>query len=198
MPGKFIVFEGLDGSGQSTQTRLLAEFLTRKGREVVITKEPTGESEAGKKIREALAQRIVVTPRGLQELFAEDRQEHLERVILPALTEGKYVISDRYMFSSFAFGAIECDLEWLIELNREFPMPDLAFFLAISPEKAVSRIEKRGKPKELFEETEKLKKVDENYRKLLTRFPCMKLVNGEQSEEAVHAEVVKIVMPVLQ
>src|SRR3989338_4884308 len=114
-PGKFIVFEGLDGSGQSTQAAPLRDFLIKNGHEVVLTKEPTKDSEAGKKIREALGKNTEVSPMYLQGLFAEDRKEHLDKVIIPALMGGKTVISDRYFFSSFAFGAASgVDLKKLI------------------------------------------------------------------------------------
>src|SRR4030043_67748 len=116
--GKFIVIEGLDGSGQSTQTGLLRDFLIKKGQEVILTKEPTRDSEAGKKIKEILDEKIRIEPQKLQDLFAQDRKEHLEKLIVPALKEGKTVISDRYFFSTFAYGAADgLDLEWLIKLN---------------------------------------------------------------------------------
>jgi len=94
--GKFIVFEGLDGSGQSTQAGLLKDFLLEKGYEVILTKEPTIESEAGRKIRKVLDKKLNLSPKELQELFAQDRKEHLENIIIPALKQGKMVISDRY------------------------------------------------------------------------------------------------------
>ena len=196
--GKFIVFEGIDGSGQSTQARLLADFFEKQGKNVVLTKEPTAESVAGKKIREALGKRIAVSPDKLQKLFAEDRKEHLETVIAPALKSGKFVISDRYMFSSFAFGAIDCDLEWLVKINSDFLTPDVAFLLLVPPSVAMERIKKRGSPLELFETLEKLKKVDENYRKLPARFPCISPINGEQPIEAVRAEIAQIAESIIE
>ena len=96
--GKFIVFEGLDGSGQSTQTELLRDFLIEKGYEVIQTKEPTQESKASQEIRETLDKKIKIKPMRLQELFTQDRKEHLDNLINPALKEGKMVISDRYFF----------------------------------------------------------------------------------------------------
>lgn len=190
-PGKFIVFEGLDGSGQSTQVALSAKFLREeKGFEVVVTKEPTLDSEAGRRIREILGEKIKIEPAELQELFAQDRKEHLENLIIPALKAGKIVISDRYFFSSFAFGSLDCDLEWLIKLNDDFILPDFTFLLKVSPEVCIERIEKRGEEIKLFEKREKLEKVWQGYEKLLDRFN-IKVIDGERSIEEVFEDIKK-------
>ncbi len=88
-PGKFIVFEGLDGSGQSTQAGLLRDFLVEKDYQIVLTKEPTIESEAGREIRKILDEKIKSESKYLQELFTKDRKEHLDNLITPSLKEGK-------------------------------------------------------------------------------------------------------------
>jgi dTMP kinase len=115
-PGKFIVFEGLDGSGQSTQANLLKSFLTEKGLAVVLTKEPTKVSSVSQKIREVLDEKRKITPKELQELFVQDRREHLADLVIPALKENKIVISDRYFFSTFAFGS-SGGLEFFLDLG---------------------------------------------------------------------------------
>lgn len=189
-PGKFIVFEGLDGSGQSTQADLLRNFLTEKNLEVVLTKEPTKDSEAGHKIREILDKVFEVGPRTLQELFVQDRKEHLEKLVIPALKEGKIVISDRYFFSTFAYGTSDrVSLEELIKMNQEFLLPDLTMILKVSPEVCVSRIEKRGKGIQLFEKTEKLKKAWQTYEILPKRFENVYIIDGEKTVEEVFTEV---------
>lgn len=193
-PGKFIVFEGLDGSGQSTQASLLRIFLVEKGYDVVLTKEPTKDSDAGKKIREVLNKNTQVQPVYLQELFAQDRKEHLESVIAPSLKDGKIAISDRYFFSSFAFGtASGADLEKLIELNKKFLAPDLTIILKVRPEVCMERIGKRGEPQTLFEEAEKLKIVRLTYEALPGRFENVYIIDGEKSIEEVFDDVKKIV-----
>lgn len=193
-PGKFIVFEGLDGSGQSTQASLLRIFLFEKGYDVVLTKEPTKDSDAGKKIREVLNKNTQVQPVYLQELFAQDRKEHLESVIAPSLKDGKIAISDRYFFSSFAFGtASGADLEKLIELNKKFLAPDLTIILKVRPEVCMERIGKRGEPQTLFEEAEKLKIVRLTYEALPGRFENVYIIDGEKSIEEVFDDVKKIV-----
>ncbi len=193
-PGKFIVIEGLDGSGQTTQVKLLGNFFIEKGYEVVLTKEPTLASSAGKEIRDALDKKVEAEPLKLQELFTLDRKEHLERLIEPALKEGKIVISDRYFFSTFAFGAADgLDLEWLIGLNNDFLLPDLTFILQVSPEVCVRRIEKRGQGIKLFEKKEKLEKVWQTYKILPNRFENVYIVNGESSIEEVFNAIKTII-----
>jgi len=188
--GKFIVFEGLDGSGQSTQADLLRNFLTEKGFEVILTKEPTQDSQASREIRETLGKKIKITPQKLQELFTQDRREHLENLIIPALKEGKMVISDRYFFSTFAYGVFSgLDLTWLMKINDEFLIPDATFILKVRPEICVSRIEKRGSAKTLFEEVEKLSRVWQTYAILPNHIENAYIINGEKIIEEVFAEV---------
>ena len=189
-PGGFIVFEGLDGSGQSTEAELLTEFLRKGGYKVLKTKEPTLNSQAGKEIKQILNKKRKISPKKLQELFAEDRKEHLKNLIIPALQQGKIVISDRYFFSSFAYGqASGLDLNWLIKINNKFLLPDITFFLDVKPKICLERIRKRRKTRTLFEEKEKLEKVYKNYQKIAKEFPNVKIINGEKPIKEVFREV---------
>jgi len=189
-PGKFIVFEGLDGSGQSTQAGLSQDFLIGKGFEVILTKEPTKDSQAGKNIREVLDKKIKISPKELQTLFSEDRQEHLENLIIPALQQKSIVISDRYFFSTFAYGVSDgLDLAWLMELNNAFLVPDLTFILKVRPKVCFERIEKRGSAKTLFEETERLRKVWQTYEILPKYIENAYIIDGEKMIEEVFTEV---------
>ncbi|MFC1663604.1 dTMP kinase [Patescibacteria group bacterium] len=193
-PGKFIAIEGLDGSGQSTQAELLRDFLIERGHQVILTKEPTPDSEDGKRIREVLDKKTKIKNFQLQELFAQDRKEHLENLILPALKEGKIVVSDRYFFSSFAYGtASGLDLEWLIKINDNFLLPDITFLLKVSPEVCLERIEKRNKERTLFEEREKLTKVWQVYQNFPSRFDNIFIVDGEKTIEEVFEEIKKVI-----
>lgn len=198
MKGRFIVFEGLDGSGQSTQVKLLAEYLKARGREVVLGKEPTLDSAAGKEIVEVLTHKKDMEPEKLQELFVVDRKEHLVNAILPAIESGAIVVEDRYSMSTFAFGSVSCDLEWLIELNKGLPWPDATFILKVRPEVSLERISKRGKPAEFFEKLEKLEKVSKAYDILATRFPNCFVIDGEKSVEEVHVQVLQHLPGVLE
>ena len=190
-PGKFIVIEGLDGSGQSTQVSLLRDFFIAQNIPVITTKEPTLTSEAGKRIKEKiLTHKEKVSPEELQKLFAQDRKEHLEDLIIPALEQGKIVISDRYFFSSFAYGVSEeLDLDWLINLNNEFLIPDLTIVLKVDPKVCISRIEGRGSEREYFEKEEKLAKVWETYAILPGRIEDVNIIDGEETIEQVSEKI---------
>lgn len=188
----FIVFEGLDGSGQTTQASLLKNFLEKKGFKVLLTKEPTKDNEFGKKVDRILHQKEKASPFELQKLFTKDREWHLKNVIEPALKEGKIVISDRYFFSTFAFGGINLDMEKLIKMNEKFLMPDITIFLNVKPKTCIERIIKRGEKVALFEKQKKLEKVYKNYKLLKKRFP-INFVNGERSIEKIAKDIQKLV-----
>ena len=191
-PGKFIVVEGLDGSGKSAQVNLLIDFLKEQRKEVIETKEPTIESEAGRKIKQALRKEIIVEPLELQKLYVQDRKEHLENKVIPALKEGKFVVSSRYAFSTFAYGySTGLNVDELVEMNKEFLLPDLTIIVDVSPESCVKRIEGRGEEKELFEELEKLAKVNEIYKKIPQMFENVIIVNGEKNIPEVFEEIKK-------
>jgi len=193
-PGKFIVFEGLDGSGQSTQSKLLKEFLTKKRHQVLLTKEPTIDSQAGKKIRKILDKKKKIPAAELQKLFVRDRKEHLENLILPALKKRKIVISDRYFFSTFAYGtASGLDLGWLIKMNSRFLLPDLTLLLKVSPQVCIDRIEKRGDARTLFEKKEQLKKVWQVYKLFPKKFKNVEMIDGQKTIKEVQNQVKKIV-----
>ncbi len=198
--GKFIVFEGLDGSGQTTQANSLKDFLVKKGYKVVLTKEPTLSSKAGREIRKILDKEKSLSPRKLQEFFAQDRRKHLKDLIIPALKQKKIVISDRYFFSSLAYGSAEgLSLNQLIKLNKKFLMPDLTFILKVKPETCIKRIKKRGTKRTLFEKKLKLKKVWGFYEILPEYFKGIGflnkvyVINGERPVKEVSEEIKKIV-----
>lgn len=194
-PGKLIVFEGLDGSGHSTQLKLVRDFLVGKGINVLSSKEPTVYSEAGKKIKKVLDKEMKADPEELQDLFIEDRRENTEKVVLPALKEGKYVLLDRYFFSTLAYGAAEgLSLEELIEKNREFILPDLTLIFDVSAKTCILRIEKRGMEKTLFEKEKQLSKVLDYYKKFPSLFDNVFLIDGEGSIEDVFEETKKVVL----
>ncbi len=187
----FIAFEGLDGSGQSTQAALLRDFLTEKGYPVVLTKEPTSDSEPGRKAREMLVKKISPSAEEIQKLISEDRGEHLEKTIIPALKEGKIVISDRYFFSTLAYGTADgLEFDRLFKINELFLYPDMIFLLQVDPRVCMERVLKRGKEVSVFEEEEKLTGIWNVYKTFPGRFPNFHLIDGENSIEEV-AEKIK-------
>jgi len=191
-PGKFIAFEGLDGSGQSTQAGLLQKWLNQTSR-AHLTKEPTNNIIGGL-IRGQLTSDWKTRPECLQLLFAADRAHHLEKEIAPVLKQGSTVITDRYAFSTIAYGAIEIqDRDWLIEINKPFILPDITFFIKVSPRVCLERIRKNRFHLELFEKEQVLTKVWQNYEELSQLFENSYVINGERSIEEVFEEIKKTV-----
>lgn len=188
-----IAFEGLDGSGSSTQAKLLAESLQKEGKSVLLTKEPTDGTPIGKLIREVLQHQWEASPEGLQLLFSADRAEHLRNLILPALNSGKIVITDRYLLSTLAFGGLGIEIEWLKELNKKFVQPDLTFLLKLSPEDCLKRIAKRGNQTELFEKKEKLERVWQNYENLSQDTSSLFIIDAQPEIETIHQQIKAIV-----
>jgi dTMP kinase len=192
-PGKFIVFDSLDGAGNSTQVKLLADYLNKIGKRTHITKEPTSGLIGGL-IKSQLTHDWKSTPECLQLLFSADRAYHLEKEILPLLKKGINVISDRYFFSTMAYGNLEIkDLNWLIEINKKFLFPDLTFFLKVSPKICIERIKKDRFEMTLFEKEKTLERVWKNYEKLVKKFKDVYIIDGERPIDKISKEIIKIV-----
>lgn len=164
----FIVFEGIDGSGTTTQVKKLCESL---GDKAFQTCEPTS-LPTGKFLRQILKGEIKVAPETQSFLFAADRCEHIygENGILTQLKQGKTVVSDRYLFSSLAYQSVTCGEELPEFLNSTFPLPEILFFFEINPEISLERVNKRGEAKEIFEKIEYQKNTAAWYDKVITKF----------------------------
>jgi dTMP kinase len=192
MKGKLIVFEGIDGAGLTTQSQMLEKYLKEKKYEVVLTKEPTNNLIGGI-IRAALKREWLTSNRTLQLLFSADRAHHLEKEIIPALEDGKIVISDRYFISTIAYGMIELEKDWLKALNSKFLLPDIIFIIDVPVEVSIERIKASRFGFELFEEKKKLEKIRNNFLELSKEYKNCFVINGNRSIEEVHKEIVKIV-----
>lgn len=160
--GKFIVFEGIDGSGLTTQSNILKNWFDEQGFAVFSTKEPT-DGPIGGQIRLALSKRLSMKPAALALSFAADRMDHLETEIIPKVENGVIVISDRYYLSSFAYQMLDLDLEWIRQLNSKALKPDLTILLDVPAMICKRRMERMRWHVELFEETQKLERVRENF-----------------------------------
>jgi dTMP kinase len=193
----FITIEGLDGSGGTTQLAMLADaFAAREpGREVVRTREPS-PGPVGVLLRQALAGGEIgdaVFPY----LFAADRRDHLDRVVLPALARGAVVISDRYALSSYAYQSLAVGLERVMAINADFPAPDLTVVLDLPAEDCLARITARGGTRERFETLERLRAVAAAYDAAIAACPTWRVarVSGAGEPAAVHARVAELVWP---
>lgn len=195
-PGLFIVLEGLDGSGTSTQAELLFKYLKEKNYKMFLTREPSS-SLIGGLIRGQLTHDWKSSPECLQLLFAADRAHHLEKEIIPALKERRIVISDRYFFSTIAYGSLEIEKKWLLSLNERFILPDLTILIKLSPRECLRRIKEGRFQLELFEEEPKLKKVWETYLWLSKKFPNVSIIDGNKEEKWVFQEVIGLVNSLL-
>jgi dTMP kinase len=187
--GKFIVFEGLDGSGKSTQAGLSLSYLRNKKIKAHLTSEPTRYLIGGL-IKSFVTHDWKSTPECLQLLFAADRAHHLDKEIIPFLKKGVTVISDRYFLSSLAFGALEVkDGDWLTDINQKFISPDLTIILKVKPRSCVRRMAGERFSLSLFEKEKKLKKVWRNYQSLQKRFKNVYIVQGEGPVEEIFSRV---------
>ena len=161
--GKLITFEGIDGSGLSTQAQLLQQWLDRRGHEVHLTKEPS-EGPSGAILRLMLAKRLErPDPYTLSLLFTADRTDHVVTEIEPFLTRGIHVISDRYYLSSYAYQSEDVPLSWLQQLNKFCIRPDITCWINVDPLVAHKRTEGSRFSRQLTEEPEDLIRVYERY-----------------------------------
>ncbi len=187
----FIVFEGIDGSGKTTQAKLLAQRLTALGLPVLLTAEPS-DGPTGRTIRSLTSR---PDPEEEARLFTEDRRDHVQRVIMPALTRGLAVICDRYVYSSVAYqGARGLDPTAIISAQRSFaPSPDVTFLLEVSVDTALARIGSAGRGSfSPFEVREDLEAVDAAYRSLID--PSIQRIDGTASPEVIHANIIESIL----
>jgi len=195
--GLLIAFEGIDGTGKTTQMEMLAEALRQRGLRVVATREPT-DGQYGRKIRELYKNRKSVTPEEELALFLDDRREHVALIIAPALASGQVVLTDRYYYSTAAYqGAAGHDPQKIIAANELFaPVPDMVIMLEAPVSLGVHRVQKiRGESLNDFEQEEALARVARIFADL--KGGNIRRIDGTGTAEAVHALVVKNVSELL-
>jgi dTMP kinase len=197
----FIVIEGLDGAGGTTQSRLLQSWLERQGHTVVQTNEPT-DLPVGQLIRQVIQDpHSKVGDEVLAYLFAADRQNHLTQTILPALSSGTVVLSDRYYHSSLAYQSMSLDFDFVAQLNERFQAPDITIFLLLEPETSFERVQKRGLPIERFETLDRLRSIAQSYNRVIEycqhRGEQILCLDATQSIEEIHERICAEIEPLM-
>ena len=164
----FIVFEGIDGAGTSTQINKLVEYNPEK---FIATCEPTSGA-TGKFLRKMLAGDFSVDEKTNAFLFAADRCEHIygKGGIIETINNGKIVLSDRYFFSSLAYQSISCGEEYPFFVNSKFPLPEYLFFFEINPEISLARVDSRNEKKEIYEKLDTQKMIAEKYNQVISQY----------------------------
>lgn len=200
MSGKFIVFEGIDGAGKTTQVNLLLEKLEKEGKSAYLTAEPT-DLPTGRELRRVLSGDVKKSDCEIAALFTLDRIAHnkdavagIERV----LAAGYDVICDRYYYSTLAYQGFSTDYEWVKSMNvgcPEIRRPDLCIFLDLTPEESLERIQKGRDKLEIYENVETLTKVRDAFHKALTDLgdsENIAIVNAYRTPEEISDEIWEI------
>lgn len=173
--GRFIVLEGLDGAGTTTQAERIAAALRQQGEQVVVTRQPS-DGPIGHQLRMALSGRLglphgrgPLTEDTLGLLFAADRLDHLASVVEPAIERGQIVICDRYVLSSLAYQGSALPMAWVDSINSRARRPDLTLFLEVAVNVASRRRAARGGDAELFEADDRQQRIARQYREAIRR-----------------------------
>ncbi len=201
----FIVFEGIDGAGTSTQIKKLVERgNSAEEGSFVATAEPTS-GETGRFLRRMLAGDFQVDEKTNAYLFAADRCEHIfgQGGVKELCESGKTVVSDRYFFSSLAYQSVSCGLELPQLLNSPFPLPEYLFFFEINPEVSLARVNNRTGHKEIYENIESQKKIASLYEKVISMYESdsrlreeMKIIRIDASKSI--EEISKYILEILK
>ncbi len=203
--GRFIVFEGIDGSGKSTQIKNISKRLEILGNKIYSTFEPT-DGPIGLLIRQMLSGKVATDQRTIASLFAADRTDHLvnqENGVCLKVDQGEMVLCDRYYFSSYAYHAQYIDMEWVIHansLNADILRPDVTIFIDVDPDICFERIKLSRSNFDMYEKIDVMKKVRANY---FQAFDVLKdlekiiIIDGnttmERVEDKIFNEVKKII-----
>lgn len=209
--GRFIVLEGIDGAGTTTQTERLIDVLRARGLRALPTREPT-TGPIGTMIRQVLTGRIVVAddrgPRApdwttMALLFAADRMDHLDAEILPALRTGQIVVSDRFDHSSVAYQSASAQdptaVAWIQQLNARARRPDLTIVLNVPEDVAAERRARRGHRAELYEQSAFQQRLATFYRELERHYPGERIahIDGSGTPDEVHQAILREVDAIL-
>jgi len=196
LPGRFFVFEGIDGSGKSTQCHTLARVLREQGYDVIETREPT-DGPWGRQLRELAQQGQRLDPSEELEFFVRDRKAHLQDLILPQLLQGSIILQDRYFPSSIAYqGSRGLALQTILSAHLGWAaLPHAFFFLHLSPQQALQRITERRQVPDAFETLEGLQRCEAIFASL--SLPHWFALDASQPIGTLQQAILHIVQPLL-
>jgi len=203
---KFIVFEGIDGSGKSTISNMLFEKINSHTGNIYKTFEPT-DSPIGSVIKNILNKRIISDDKTIGALFLADRLDHIQNPIsgiLNYLNKGTHVISDRYYYSSYAYHVPMLSMDWVINANKvcaDLLRPDVVFYFDISAEESMRRLSSSRSFLDLFETKEKMEQVILNYREAIKREgkkDNVVIIDGQKNVNEIFDEVWEITSKLLE
>jgi len=203
--GVFIVFEGIDGAGKTTQAELLRNRLTESGRRVHMTAEPT-DMPTGVALRRVLSGKVKKSESEAALMFVQDRVAHNlapENGIEACLAKGIDVICDRYYYSTMAYQGSSVDYGWVRSMNLDCPdirKPDLCIFLDLTPEQSLGRIAAGRQNVEIYENRETLSRVRQAFLGVLNDLEGRErivIVDAHRDIGAIHADIVKAVEDIL-
>ncbi|MEE2756045.1 MAG: dTMP kinase [Myxococcota bacterium] len=197
---RFIVIEGLDGAGTTTQAHKLSDWLTSHGYKTHVTAEPT-DGRIGRIIRQILRGEFLgidektMPPESIAGLFLADRADHINGEIMPLLKQGVFVICDRYLMSSLAYQGIECGIEWVASVNSTMMTPGLTLMVEVEADIAAKRRAARNDEAELYEMTEFQRQVALGYQQAALLRPNDNIVtiDGSRSISAVFDDITNVV-----
>lgn len=202
--GLYIVIEGIDGSGKTTQVENLKKYFEKKGKEVVVTSEPTSIFETGKLMRDILNAKIKIPSKAFQFIYSSDRILNHEKIIIPSLQKGSVVLSHRSFWSIVPYGFLD---KGVIDYNRkdadalfvsqgvlsyyyQFLKADFTFYLDVSVNTAMHRMEKMKKTRDIYEKREKLATIVRGYKWQAKQFRKeIIVINGEKTEREVTIDI---------
>lgn len=189
----FVVFEGLDGAGTTTQLKRVSDRLEALGYRTLITAEPS-DGNIGKYIRKILTKEESADKQTLALLFAADRLDHNCNVLKPALEQGTIVLCDRYVISSLVYQGVDCSDEWVKAINSQAINSDLTLYFSVTTEEAFNRRNHRGGKTELFEENSFLSMVKDRYDKFSESDPNTCVIDAMQSIEQITNDCVNAIL----
>lgn len=206
-PGIYIALEGIDGCGKTTQLERLTEYFKKNGRDVVVTREPRKSGIIGDIVHKVLLGETKLPAVSLQYLFSADRAANHHDIVLPALEQGKVVLTDRCFWSAIVYGILDrtggtydkkdADLllmtQSILSMYHQFTVPDFTFYLAIPLEESWKRLKAKDDVKEIYEDKEKIAKVLTGYEYINERFAeVITKIDGNQPVEKVTEDVVRL------